>query len=266
MGGFSDMLDKEKRSLHWNSQRGDKNSNVILAIVAHQRAGGRVVVGVRAGVSGKDFKKLGEVSRITDVQESKLLLNNGDVVIIESGGARVHRQIMPSCLDAGLKAGIGLSTANYPMREKEGGQKWRLCSCCYITPSCNLHFNELHEDAVAAYTAGPISKPASIAKRHSLKLKPGRRGRKKVKAEEEDGEEAASVGTDTRPTKRLRFKQEPTEMVAVKAELVPVKAEPPSEPKAAAKHAGGVSVKLEPIDLEEIKEPEPEEPIAIDAD
>merc|ERR1711971_481753 len=99
MGGFSDMLDKEKRSLHWNSQRGDKNSNVILAIVAHQRAGGRVVVGVRAGVSGKDFKKLGEVSRITDVQESKLLLNNGDVVIIESGGARVHRQIMPSCLD-----------------------------------------------------------------------------------------------------------------------------------------------------------------------
>jgi hypothetical protein len=196
VGGYDDTLNVEGKSMIWTSQRGDRFNKRISAIYNHSQNGGRVAVGIRDSISGADgsasFKLLGFVSRIDELKEAEFLVKDGDHLIAESGRRIVHKHITASCLDAGLKAGIGLTTKRYPLPANSTEKLSFCCKCCYVTPTCRLHFEELKEEGVLAY------KPFS---RHERK-----RGRS-VKEELETVEEDWSAV----PRRRLRFKQELTD-------------------------------------------------------
>jgi len=189
MGGYGDMLDVQNRSLHWKSQRSDCKGHKIGAIVSHQQNGGRLVVGVRNCISAAvatdsaKFKLLGAVSRIDNVQDAKFLVQDGSFVICD--GAKLHKAITTACLDAGLRAGIGLVPKRYPLADSNA-KDYKCCkACCYTEANARLHFEELSEEGVATYTGG---RP--------------RKGKHKVKGEPSDA---------SQPRKRLRCKTEPTD-------------------------------------------------------
>jgi hypothetical protein len=122
------------------------------------------------------------VARIDNVEEGKFLVEEGCHVICD--GVRLHKNITASCLDVGLKAGIGLVPKRYPLPPKIAND-YRFCkACCYSEPNARLHFTELNEEGVAIY-----------GNRQPSVLTRGRTRKSNVKQE-------------TSPRKRLRFKQE----------------------------------------------------------
>lgn len=213
MGGYGDTLDVENRSLHWKSQRSDRG-RVIGAIVSHQQKGGRLLVGVRATIAsaaasvsedGAKFKLLGRVSHIDNVQESRFLVEEGSFVICD--GAKLHKCIGPSCLDAGLKAGIGLQPRRYPLPEKDR-KDYKFCgACCYAEANAKLHFDVLNEEGVHTYTRLPQQSKGKKRRLGNVKKEPN--------------------GSSS-PRKRLRFKQEAPEWHAVKLE----RSDSPERPQA----------------------------------
>jgi len=134
---------------------------------------------------GAKFKLLGAVSRIDNVQDAEFLVRDGSFVICD--GAKLHKAITINCLDAGLRAGIGLVPKRYPLSDREA-KDYKCCkACCYTEANARLHFEELSEEGVATYTGG----------RHLR-----RKGKHKVKGEPTDA---------SQPRKRLRCKTEPTD-------------------------------------------------------
>lgn len=180
VGSYTESLDIENACLRWSSQRRDKNNRVILAIVAHCLRGGRIVVVARNGQTeeGRTFKLLGEVSHIDEVRKSSFLVQDGDQILLERGNNLYHRQIGVTCLNQGLKSGVGLAAARYPLKQQKA-VRW-CASCCFQPPSALLHFKELMPEGVALYGVTPQVKPS-----------------------DKDGAEVTAV----RPAKRLRSKQ-----------------------------------------------------------
>jgi len=227
--GYKDALDRSQRTLEWSAQRSDKNNKRIEAIIAHRRAGGRVVVGVRSPVK-RQFRLLGEVTDITTLSKAAFLVDHGDHVIQERGTRNFHKVIGPACLNNGLRSGVGLTTARFPVK---GKAKW-CSSCCYAPPKALLHFGELQDDGVAAFQS-----PARTPGREAGVCKKERLLRAKLEAE------------SLTPAKRLRCKTSPDEVI-VKVE----KAEPeaghsgppvsiPAKRELPEEEGGLISVKLE---------------------
>jgi len=199
--GYKDALDRAQRTLEWSAQRSDKNSKRIEAILAHQRHGGRVVVGVRSPIK-RNFRLLGQVSAMDLLQRASFVVNVGDHVIQERGTRTFHKHISAACLNNGLRSGVALTSARYPVK---GKAKW--CSaCCYEAPKAVLHFAQLAEDGVAAF-----HQPAGL-KRERLS-----------KAKLEELESSAA------PAKRLRVKTCPDEVI-VKVEQSRVEEDPNGTP------------------------------------
>jgi len=182
--GYKDALDRSQRTLEWSAQRSDKNNKRIEAIIGHRRSGGRVVVGVRSPAK-RQFRLLGEVSDIDELQKARFLVEYGDHVIQERGTRTFHKVITAACLNNGLRSGVGLTAARYPLK---CAARWCMC-CCYAPPKALLHFKELEDDGVAAFQT-----PAGWELKRERIVKP------KLEA---DG---------VVPTKRLRCKTNPDEM------------------------------------------------------
>merc|ERR1711865_1269299 len=97
------------------------------------RSGGKVVVGVRGSNVAADYQKLGVVKKIDQINEAKFLVEEGSFVICD--GVKLHKNIGPSCIDVGLRAGIGLVPKRYPLPENQA-KNYRLCkACCYSEPN-----------------------------------------------------------------------------------------------------------------------------------
>lgn len=258
-GGYHDSLDKENKTMVWTSQRGDRNNKRIKAICAHSQNGGRIAVGIRDAISqgssacdnSHSFKLLGFVSHIDELKEAKFLVSQGDDLIVESGRNFLHKNITAACLDAGLKAGVGLSTKRYPLPAGTTEKFKFCCKCCYITPTCRLHFKELNEEGVLAYR--PFER---------LSLK--RQASKIEVIDEEDWKKA--------PRKRLRCKQElPDGHSCIKKEPEDDKEEPEREPEDEEEKAPYEELELPPTqsraDLDDNWEPpDPPSLLADDAE
>lgn len=221
--GYKDALDRSQRTLEWSAQRSDKNNKRIEAIISHCRRGGRVVVGVRSP-SNRHFQLLGQVSHIDELQRARFLVEHGDHIIQERGTRTFHKTITVACLNIGLRSGVGLAAARYPLK---GEARW--CSaCCYAPPKALLHFGELQDEGVAAFQS-----PARASWQ-----------RERAKAKLEAKLEADSPVV---PLKRLRCKQPVVKeektlsppRVCVKAEIADDEAPPRPGP-------GMTAVKLEP--------------------
>eukprot|EP00931_Biecheleriopsis_adriatica_P033621 TRINITY_DN19506_c0_g1_i1.p1 TRINITY_DN19506_c0_g1~~TRINITY_DN19506_c0_g1_i1.p1 ORF type:complete len:496 (-),score=123.33 TRINITY_DN19506_c0_g1_i1:25-1485(-) len=198
-------LDVEKRTMSWSSQRRDKNSKLIKAIQSHVDSGGRLLVAVRPPVStgDVDYRMLGQVCRLDNLQEAKFLVDEGDMVVQERGSSMMHKAITFHCLSASLKSGIGLTAVTYS--SKLSNPRWCL-SCCYRPPSAVLHFECLEPAGVMAYQLP--------------------RG---AKLELQSQEEAEETAPSPRPTKRFRVKkplEEEEDEAAETPGLVSVKREP----------------------------------------
>jgi len=197
LGSYADKLDVRNTCLHWSSQRKDKNNRVILAIVAHCMRGGRIVVMARSG-EVRDFKMIGEVSHIDEVRKNRFIVEDGDSILVERGNNTYHKCIGVSCLNAGLKSGVALGAARYPMKDMEG-VKW--CPfCCFQPPSARLHFKELDPEGVRVYGCsiavpdkGDTAEVTGVAS-----AKPAKRLRTKqaIDAERGAGSAQASAATD----------------------------------------------------------------------
>jgi len=213
-GGYSSgVLDEEKNTLEWTSQRRDVNNKVIMTLVDHLGRGGRLLVAVRPPQTGSvdgDYRLLGQVSRIDGLHLAELMVGEGNTVIRENGSKMTHRAILPDCLNLGLKKGVGLIAVKLTA---DNMKAHRFCvACCYRTPSCTLHFEELEPAGVSAYNL-----PAG------------------AKAEPKAEQPEAPV---FRPTKRFRVKKAPREDEVVasqdsegqagRQDLVKVKSEPDS--------------------------------------
>jgi len=191
-------------------------------IVEHHRAGGRVIVGVRAAAAAtsesKKFSLLGQVSRISSVEKGCFMVEEGDLVINESGTNIMHKAINPNCLSDGLKRGVALHTVQYPFPEKFGSVRW--CNaCCYKTGTLNLHFEEI--EAIGKTVFGKPKRRAlkkkaaeEQAPRRTLKKEaaeeqapkePKKRGRPAVKVE------ASDASPEEHCTKRVKVKKEAAE-------------------------------------------------------
>merc|ERR1740123_3019301 len=146
--GYKDDLDKVARTLDWSAQRSDKHNRRIDTIMAHCHGGGRVVVAVKSNHS-KRFTLLGTVSHIDSFCGARFLVENGEHIVQERGTRTYHKQITAACLNLGLRSGVGLLEARYPVRN---ANKCRWCiACCYAPPKATLHFHELRDEGVAAY-------------------------------------------------------------------------------------------------------------------
>merc|ERR1719491_7149 len=127
----------------------------MSAIVQHRKAGGRIVVGVRAnqyayGIKHKSFDLLGEVSEISSIEKGRFLVEAGDDVLDECGTSSMHKAVGSSCLNESLRRGVGLKAVRYPFTSAWGTVRW-CTACCYKPPSLDLHFKELGEDGSAAF-------------------------------------------------------------------------------------------------------------------
>lgn len=189
--GYKDALDRSQRTLEWSAQRCDKNNKRIEAILAHSRSGGRVVVGVRSPAK-RHFQLLGEVSHIDLLARAAFVVEPGDHVIQERGTRTFHKVVTAACLNQGLRSGVGLTPARYPVK---GTARW-CAACCYVPPKAMLHFRELHDDGVAAFQT-PVGGP--FKRERKVKL------------------EAEVVEPSLAPAKRLRCKTSP-DSVVVKTE------------------------------------------------
>lgn len=150
VGGYAEELNVAQSTMRWSSQRRDRHNRMVNAIVAHCQRGGRVVAAARNSMD-KLFKLLGEVGHIDDVQKAGFLVRKGDGLLLERGTNLYHKAISISCLNTGLKSGVGLVAVRYPVPAK-GELKARWCpNCCFRPPSALLHFKELKPDGVAAY-------------------------------------------------------------------------------------------------------------------
>eukprot|EP00928_Gymnodinium_smaydae_P003256 TRINITY_DN1116_c0_g1_i1.p1 TRINITY_DN1116_c0_g1~~TRINITY_DN1116_c0_g1_i1.p1 ORF type:complete len:495 (-),score=90.99 TRINITY_DN1116_c0_g1_i1:352-1767(-) len=227
IGAYREFLDTTNRKLEWSGQRMDINNKRVNAIIRHCRDGGRVVVGVRPP-SDNRFRLLGELSSVDDLQKARFLVEAGDNVLREQGTNTFHKCITVSCLNDGLKRGVGLVAARHPTGTKNA----RWCkSCCYVAPRVVLNFSELFDEGVEAFQSLPVKRK----REPGMKVEPGTG----VKLEEVKKE------IDEGPRKRLRFKQ-PV-----------IKVEPDDESSSMAQPVGasGVKVKIEPQDEDEPDRP-----------
>jgi len=173
------------------------------------------------------FKQLGMVTRVDDVQQARFILNKGDFVLCDQ--AKLHKNLGPDCLDAGLRMGIGLTSHVYPLPEKQA-KNYKLCTaCCYSEGTARLHFDELNEEGVAAYRPWQ-EKPIKGKFATALALKSKAKAKAKSKVKKEPGkavkEEPGLVTVKKEPgvaelpaAKRAKVKTE-----------VPIKQEPGSRP------------------------------------
>jgi len=211
--GYKDDLDKAARSLDWSAQRNDRHNKKIEAIMAHCHGGGRVVVSVRSQKTNR-FTQLGTVSHIDTFSSARFLIENGDHILQERGTRTYHKQITAACLNPGLRSGVGLKEARYPV---VNGSTCKWCSaCCYAPPKATLHFHELRDEGVAAYdspaqwvmkeererrAAHKLEERRRLAAiKTEAKLEPGKAGNRLEKAKLELDNIAV-------PLKRLRCKQ-----------------------------------------------------------
>lgn len=193
MDGYKDALDTHTRTLEWSGQRNDRQNRRTEAIMNHRRNGGRVVVAVRSPTK-REFEILGEVSKVDLVQKAKFLVEHGDHVIQERGTRTFHRYVTAACLNIGLRSGVGLTAARYPIK---GSVRW--CSaCCYAPPKGLLHFRELRPDGVAAFQQNRASED-KLSKREK---------REEAKHEKQEVDNTPVP----RPLKRLCVKTNPDAM------------------------------------------------------
>lgn len=189
-----------------------------MAIIAHCRDGGRVVVGVRPPNDSR-FRMLGELRSVDDLQGARFLVESGDDVLREQGTNTFHKAITVQCLNDGLRRGVGLAVARHPINTEAA--KW--CkACCYLPPRVVLNFAELHAEGVEAFQLS-----------RKRKREPG--VKIEVKTEPDEGKTH---------TKRLRFKQPP-----IKIEPEDGSSEPASA--SALPLPSVLKVKTEPEELEE---------------
>lgn len=176
LGGYAEELNVAQATMRWSSQRRDRHNRMVNAITAHCNVGGRVVVVARSNAD-KRFKLLGDVALIDDVRKSGFLVQKGDGLLSERGNNLYHKTITVSCLNTGLKSGVGLCAVRYPVPPK-GELKAKFCpNCCFRPPSALLHFKELQQEGVAAYGYMPPVKGEKVEDRAkaeaSTKLEPG---------------------------------------------------------------------------------------------
>jgi len=148
LGGFQETLDDAQRTLEWSSQRSDVYNKKLQAIVNHQSSGGRVVVGVRHP-GDKEFRTLGDVTKISSVQEARFLVQDGDVLIKEKGTSNYHRVITPACLNDALERGVGLGPVRWS--ESSSDRPTWCRACCYAQSKALLHFDKMEDDGVGAF-------------------------------------------------------------------------------------------------------------------
>lgn len=154
MSGFAPSLDRQRRVLRWESQRNDKTGRVISQISEHVQAGVEVVVAVRSS-PGELFHILGCTRNFCQDTEARFLPQPGDHLIGERGSARMHKYITAQCIDAALKAGIGLVPYQYPLPQRSW--KPQFCTaCCWKPATAILTFSSLGEKA--AEILDPTSK------------------------------------------------------------------------------------------------------------
>lgn len=211
LGGYSAprQLNVEQKTLHWSTQRGDSDGKKMATIVQHQKAGGRVVVGVRSANSNmsKDFQLLGEVSHISRIEMGQFLIEEGDYVINERGTSVMHKALGPSCMTEELRRGVGLQVLRYPLPEKYGNV--RFCkACCYKCPCLDLHFEEMNPSGITAF---------SLKRRHEEVAQdlPQEQHAKRMKAEPSD-EADAVMGENVQGQAKssdISIKREPLEAV-----------------------------------------------------
>lgn len=187
ISGFVPMLDRAARTLKWESQRSDHQGQVIARIFEHVHAGRcEVVVAVRA-TPGTDYAILGRTREICLLSPARFLVNGGDHLVAERGSNRIHRYVTAQCIDAGLKAGVGLVPCRYPV---PAALRPLYCSgCCWAPASALLRFETLDEEAARIMEMGGG----------------GQKGCTSDAAVESAGE---------RPLKRLRGKQAPPSVAA----------------------------------------------------
>merc|ERR1719409_2228787 len=106
-GCYDEFLDEQAKTLNWSGQHSDLKNVKVNTIVHHCNTGGRVMVGVREECTSR-FIALGDLSHVSGIQSASFLPREGDKLIKESGGDKIHKAIDAGCLDAGLKAGVGL--------------------------------------------------------------------------------------------------------------------------------------------------------------
>jgi len=219
MGGYKDDLDKVARTLDWSAQRGDLRNKKLTTIMSHVHGGGRVVVAVRSNLT-KRFTLLGTVSHIDAFCGARFLVEDGEHILQERGTRTYHKQITAACLNSGLRSGVGLREARYPVPT---GDHVKFClACCYAPSKATLHFHELRDEGVSAY-----SSPAHWVRRREREQERQRlarikvaksercKGENKLKAKVERGKvdrhllAKAKLELDNiaKPLKRLRCKQ-----------------------------------------------------------
>eukprot|EP00927_Polykrikos_kofoidii_P053990 TRINITY_DN48496_c0_g1_i1.p1 TRINITY_DN48496_c0_g1~~TRINITY_DN48496_c0_g1_i1.p1 ORF type:complete len:365 (-),score=59.23 TRINITY_DN48496_c0_g1_i1:363-1457(-) len=156
MSGFSSGFNRDKKVLTWESQRYDKKGRIIAKILENVKRGVEIVVAVR-GSPGDTYRILGRTLRFRLKAPARFLVNKGEHVLVERGSSRVHKAILAQCLDAGLKAGVGLLPIRYPLA-KDSNTTY--CSaCCWAPATAVLTFNEYDKEAATIFEGG---KPDSV--------------------------------------------------------------------------------------------------------
>lgn len=161
MAGFSAVLDRPLRTLRWESQRADRRGRMIGKISEHVRSGGELVVAVRSA-PGNDFKILGPVADFQPESDARFLVDAGDNLLVEQGSRRIHKAVRAQCLDAGLRAGVGLLAVKYPLPQALASPRY--CrSCCWAPATARIIFHDLDVAAAALFEGSAIAAPVAAA-------------------------------------------------------------------------------------------------------
>jgi hypothetical protein len=103
-----------------------------------------VIIVVRSRL-GERFHVLGRTRDVHHVSMPRFLLKTGDHIVGERKSMRVHKEISVACLNAGLRAGVGLFAARYPLPEDYTGQ---FCAaCCWEPAAASFNFESLGKNA-----------------------------------------------------------------------------------------------------------------------
>lgn len=197
MSGFAPSLDRQRQVLKWESQRNDKTGRVISHIIEHVDAGAEVVVAVRSS-PGEDFQILGRTRDFCRDSEARFLVEIGDHLIGERGSSRMHKFITAQCLDAGLKAGIGLVPHQYPLPTNRAVKPLFCSACCWRPATAVLTFGSLDQNAaeiLQAETTKRTSPQALTWQRSSASDPPPKRlrGKQAIKRELDDTQPDVAV-------------------------------------------------------------------------